>query len=35
MKSLFSNLSATLIVTNLSTDYGGKYELAYSFIDLT
>ena len=31
MKSLFINLSTSPSVTNLSTDYSGKYELVYNF----
>ena len=34
MKYLFFNLSASLSVTNLSTDYRGRYALVHSFEDL-
>ena len=31
MKLLFFNLSTSPSVTDLTTDYGGKYELVYRF----
>ena len=34
MKSLFFNSSTSPSVFNLSIDYGGNYELVYSFKDL-
>ena len=34
LKSLFPNLSISFSVINLSINYGGKYELVYSFKDL-
>ena len=33
MKSLFFNLSVSLNVISLSTDYGGKYKVVYTFRD--